>query len=53
LEQHLKEQDQQIQTIFEAIRQLMTPTEKPQKKIGFQLKERRATYGVKRKRKKR
>jgi len=50
LEQHLKEHDQQIQAIFEAIRQLMTPTEKPRKKIGFQLKERRATYRVKRKR---
>ena len=53
LEQHLKEHDQQIQAIFEAIRQLMAPTEKPRKKIGFQLKERRATYSTKRKRDKR
>ena len=52
LEQHLKGHDQQIQTIFEAIRQLMTPPEKPRKKIGFQLKERRATYSTKKKHKK-
>jgi phage regulator Rha-like protein len=35
LEQHLKGHDQQIQAIFEAIRQLMTPPEKPRKKIGI------------------
>ena len=52
LEQHLKGHDQQIQAIFEAIRQLMTPPEKPRKKIGFQLKERRATYSTKKKHKK-
>jgi len=33
LERHLKDHDQQIQAIFEAIRQLMTPPEKPLKKI--------------------
>ena len=42
LERHLKEHDQQIQAIVEAIRQLMTLPEKPRKKIGFQVKERRA-----------
>ena len=52
LEQHLRGHDQQIQAIFEAIRQLMTPPEKPRKKIGFQLKERRATYSTKEKHKK-
>lgn len=50
LEEHLKEHDQQIQAIFEAIHQLMTPSEKSQKKIGFHVKEGRATYSVKRKR---
>jgi phage regulator Rha-like protein len=35
LEQHLESHDEQIQAIFEAIRQLMTPPEKPRKKIGF------------------
>ena len=45
LEQHLEDHDEQIQTIFEAIRQLMTPPEKPRKKIGFEVKEGRAKYG--------
>ena len=35
LEQHLENHDEQIQAIFEAIRQLMTPPVKPRKKIGF------------------
>ena len=50
LEQHLREHDQQIQAIVEAIRQLMTLPEKTRKQIGFQLKERSATYRVKKKR---
>ena len=50
LEQHLREHDQQIQAIVEAIRQLMTLPKKSQKQIGFQVKERRATYRVKKKR---
>jgi len=45
LERRLEDHDEQIQTIFEAIRQLMVPPEKPRKKIGFQVKERRAVYG--------
>ena len=45
LEDHLKDHDEQIQTIFEAIRQLMTPPERPRKKIGFEVKEGRAKYG--------
>jgi hypothetical protein len=39
LEKHLKDHDQQIQAIFEAIRQLMSPPERPKKKIGFEVKE--------------
>ena len=35
LEQHLEGHDEHIQVIFEAIKQLMAPTEKPKKKIGF------------------
>ena len=31
LGEHLRDHDQQIQAIFEAIRQLMTPPEKPKK----------------------
>lgn len=44
LEQHLRGHDQQIQTIFEAIRQLMAPPERSRKKIGFKLKENAAAY---------
>jgi len=52
LERRLEDHDEQIQTIFEAIRQLMAPPEKPRKKIGFQVKERRAVYGKRAKSKK-
>jgi hypothetical protein len=45
LEQHLENHDEQIQAVFEAIRQLMTPPAKPRKKIGFVVKEKKATYG--------
>jgi hypothetical protein len=50
LERHLKDHDQQIQAIFEAIHQLMTPPEKPKRKIGFTVKEKQKAYGKKRKR---
>jgi phage regulator Rha-like protein len=49
LENSIQDHDEQIQTIFEAIRQLMTPSEKPKKKIGFQIKEPKAKYGKRRK----
>jgi hypothetical protein len=42
-EKHLKGHDYQIQTIFDAIRQLMAPPDPPRKKIGFLVKE---SYGV-------
>jgi len=45
LERHLKVHDEHIQAIFSAIRQLMAAPEKPPKKIGFQLREKRAAYG--------
>jgi len=48
LEAHLKDHDQQIQAIFEAIYQLMTPPEKPKKKIGYTAKEKQKAYGKKR-----
>ena len=44
LEQHLESHDQQIQTIFEAIRQLMSPSETSKRKIGFEVKEPPAKY---------
>ena len=50
LECKIESHDESIQTIFEAIHQLMTPAEKPTKRIGFGVKERRATYGKHKKR---
>ena len=40
-----KKYDAQFKVVFEAIRQLMAPPAAPQKKIGFQIKEKRAAYG--------
>jgi len=45
LEQHLEGHNEQIQAIFEAIQQLMTPPAKSHKKIGFVVKEKQAAYG--------
>jgi len=46
LEQRLEDHDEQIQAIFEAIRQLMTPPDKKGKKrIGFTVKEKQKIYG--------
>ena len=44
LEQHLESHDQQIQAIFEAIRQLMTPPDTRKKRIGFEVKEPPSKY---------
>lgn len=41
-----KKYDSQFKIVFDAIRQLMAPTEAPNKRIGFQLKEKRATYSA-------
>ena len=45
LKQMEKKYDEQFKIVFEAIRQLMTPPEKPRKKIGFVVKEKKAAYG--------
>ncbi len=45
LEQRFQDHDQKIEAIFEAIRQLMVPPKKERKKIGFEVKEKRASYG--------
>ena len=45
LEKRIAGQDENIRTLFQAIRQLMAAPERPPKKIGFQLKEKRAAYG--------
>ena len=44
LERHLRNHDEQIEAIFDAIRQLMTRPEPDRKKIGFHLKERHSPY---------
>ena len=51
LERKITQHDGEIATIFEAIRQLMAPPESTRKKIGFKLKEQRAAYSTKKKRK--
>lgn len=39
-----KKYDSQFKVVFDAIRQLMAPPAAGQKKIGFQLKEKRSPY---------
>ena len=50
LERKITQHDGEIATIFEAIRQLMAPPERPRRKIGFTLKEQRGAYSTKKKR---
>jgi hypothetical protein len=52
LEQRIEGHDEQIQAIFEAIRQLMAPPDKPKKKIGYTVKEKQKAYSKKAKNKK-
>jgi len=42
-----KKYDAQFKVVFDAIRQLMTPSPSPSKKFGFQLRERWTAYGGK------
>ena len=49
IETRLKDHDESIETIFEAIRQMLTPPEKPRRPIGFEAKEPKAQYGKKKK----
>jgi len=52
LERKMGDHDEQIQAIFEAIRQLMAPPDtKKKKKIGYIVKEKQKAYGKKTKRK--
>jgi hypothetical protein len=48
LEELEKKYDAQFRVVFDAIRQLMTPSDPPRKQIGFHVKERRAAYTVRR-----
>ncbi len=49
LESRIASHDEEIQTIFEAIHQLMTPPEEPRKEIGFHIKEDGVPYRIRRK----
>jgi ORF6N domain len=44
LERRVGKHDQEIAAILEAIRQLMTPPEKPRREIGFHVRERTGRY---------
>ncbi len=44
LEQRVGKHDDEIAAILEAIRQLMTPSEKPRREIGFHVRERAGRY---------
>jgi phage regulator Rha-like protein len=45
IEKRLGEHDEQFKLVFEAIRQLMIAENKPKRKIGFEIKEPKASYG--------
>jgi len=45
IENHLRGHAEDIQGIFRAIRQLMTPPEKPRKRIGLEVSEPKGRYG--------
>ena len=49
LERHLESHDQGIKSLFDAIRELMAPPEKPRREIGFHMKEDGVPYRAKRK----
>ncbi|HBR20958.1 MAG TPA: hypothetical protein DD713_00065 [Nitrospiraceae bacterium] len=50
IEEMEKKYDSQFKVVFDAIRQLMTPPETKKRKIGFEVRESRARYGVARRR---
>ena len=45
LESQMETQDEAIRSLVSAIHQLMAAPERPPKKTGFQLREKRAAYG--------
>ena len=49
LERKIEKHDESISTLFEAMRQLMTPVEKPAKEMGFHVKEDAVPYRIRRK----
>jgi hypothetical protein len=51
LEEMEKKYDQQFKVVFEAIRQLLTPEDKPKRQIGFHVEEPMLSYTARRKKK--
>lgn len=51
LEQMRKQTDERFQIVFETLDQLLSPENKPKKKIGFTVKEKLTAYGKKAKKK--
>jgi len=51
LERRLEDHDEQFKVVFDAIRALMVETEKPKRKIGFEVKESKGRYGKRTKKK--
>jgi hypothetical protein len=47
LERKIENHDENIRSLFDAIRQLMTPPETPRREIGFHIKEDGVPYRVK------
>lgn len=45
LEKHVGKHDEEIAAIIDAIRQLMAPPQKPQRQIGFHVREKSPRYG--------
>jgi hypothetical protein len=50
LEQHVGKHDDEIAAIIDAIRQLMSPPEKPRREIGFHVREKAPRYRTRNKR---
>ena len=48
LEMTTGQHGEEIRTLFEAVRQLLLPPEKPKRSIGFHVEEPKVKYGVKR-----
>jgi hypothetical protein len=48
MERKLEGHDESIRTLFEAIRQLLKPPDAKRRKIGFEVKEGKVTYRVRR-----
>jgi phage regulator Rha-like protein len=49
LERKIENHDENIRSLFDAIRQLMTPPETPRREIGFHVKEDSVPYRIRRK----